>query len=395
MGMLLGAYTNNKIFSFHEEEWNLSAVDVSEFNHLYIKIFANKNDKFSLKKDCKNCLDRIFKKLFDGVRDDFEKSFISELHKYASILLEHEVTEALKNDNLYEVNEQKKIENLKKNYFFIDELPYEIVDQLLIFLSKSMAELRSRHEMGGDSRNNLTISSYAKMRIPIRILNQYFKKTSILEAISKYMGCQYEVGGLALELSVDNAGWWSDLSQSLPSSKVRYVHLDESIHAPKAIIYMSDVTESNGPTTCYPGIYEMMEITPIQSLIGRVIGYMGSAEDSILKSYYGRENIQEPVSKSENFRRHFMKLPDTLRFNSHIGWDIEANSNCEKLLLNAEKKLLGRAGKFIVFDGAKLFHRGGMVHEGERFALQLIFERRTYAKLSKRFLKDMWLSINE
>ena len=59
--------------------------------------------------------------------------------------------------------------------------------------------------------------------------------------------------------------------------------------------------------------------------------------------------------------------------NSHFGWDVQPNSNLEKKLVGCEKVMLGQAGKFIIFDGARLLHRGGMVQHGERVALQVIF----------------------
>jgi len=35
--------------------------------------------------------------------------------------------------------------------------------------------------------------------------------------------------------------------------------------------------------------------------------------------------------------------------------------------------MTGPAGTFIVFDGARLLHRGGLIELGERIALQVVF----------------------
>lgn len=40
-------------------------------------------------------------------------------------------------------------------------------------------------------------------------------------------------------------------------------------------------------------------------------------------------------------------------------------------LAGAEQQMVGAPGTFIVFDGARLLHRGGMVQAGERVALQV------------------------
>jgi hypothetical protein len=35
--------------------------------------------------------------------------------------------------------------------------------------------------------------------------------------------------------------------------------------------------------------------------------------------------------------------------------------------------MTGPPGKFIVFDGSQLLHRGGLIEAGERIALQVVF----------------------
>jgi hypothetical protein len=76
---------------------------------------------------------------------------------------------------------------------------------------------------------------------------------------------------------------------------------------------------------------------------------------------------------STNFRNHFMLLPGSLRFNSHFGWDILAGSQLEGAIADREEVLLGGSGNFVVFDGSRLLHRGGLIEEGERLVLQVVF----------------------
>ncbi|MDZ4327898.1 MAG: hypothetical protein U1A73_23170, partial [Pseudomonas sp.] len=135
--------------------------------------------------------------------------------------------------------------------------------------------------------------------------------------------------------------------------------------------YLTDVTEQNGPTGCYPGAYEAMHLNPLQELVGRVVGTVGTRADSPLKALYAKQYHQS--MNSENFRRHFMRLPPALRFNSHLGWDVMPGSELEASLSASERKMTGPAGTFIAFDGARLLHRGGLMEAGERVALQVIF----------------------
>lgn len=192
--------------------------------------------------------------------------------------------------------------------------------------------------------------------------------------------------GLALELSVPLATWWKNAIPGLARApKTLYTHLDESISYPKSIVYLSDVTAQNGPTGCNPGAYEAMQLNPLQEAIGRIVGTVGTQADSPLKDYYAKQYHQSV--NSENFRQHFMRLPQCLRFNSHMGWDVLPDSELESQLVGRELKMIGPAGTFIAFDGARLLHRGGLVEQGERVALQVIFSDLTYAQLAANKVK--------
>lgn len=84
-----------------------------------------------------------------------------------------------------------------------------------------------------------------------------------------------------------------------------------------------------------------------------------------------------------------MRLPECLRFNSHMGWDVAPGSELESSLASNERKMTGPAGTFIAFDGARLLHRGGLMQEGERLALQVIFSDLTFTERAVGKVKRM------
>jgi len=175
---------------------------------------------------------------------------------------------------------------------------------------------------------------------------------------------------VAYELSVAGSSWWKPKIESGEFSKTLYAHVDREVDAPKAIVYLSSVDARNGPTSCYPSVYTELNITGLQDFIGRSILTVGRSVKSPLTDLY---QFSGPIMDSEVFRRHFMKLPNTLRFNSHFGWDVKPGSALENFLVTNETKVLGPAGTTFVFDGARLLHRGGLIEEGERIVLQVIF----------------------
>ena len=84
-----------------------------------------------------------------------------------------------------------------------------------------------------------------------------------------------------------------------------------------------------------------------------------------------------------------MRLPRSLRFNSHMGWDILPKSEIESEFIASETKVIGPAGTFIAFDGAHLVHRGGLVEKNDRIALQIIFSDITFSERVMNKLKRM------
>lgn len=84
-----------------------------------------------------------------------------------------------------------------------------------------------------------------------------------------------------------------------------------------------------------------------------------------------------------------MRLPESLRFNSHLGWDVLPGSELENQLAENERKMTGPAGTFIAFDGARLLHRGGLMQQGKRVALQVVFSDLTFTERAVGKVKRM------
>ena len=76
-------------------------------------------------------------------------------------------------------------------------------------------------------------------------------------------------------------------------------------------------------------------------------------------------------------------------FNSHFGWDIIKGSSLEKKILENEKLFLGKKGATKIFDGGRLLHRGGLVQEGERIAIQVVFSKKQSFKLIRKIIKKI------
>ena len=383
------SYESHPAFSFESPAWKVPDETLIIFSRAYrlarsVGPRLGRKSFAAVRADCQQGLLEIFSSMQKQCSDEFEERFLTELRSECVRLLDEELTWYAKQTRARFVDLDKPAARLdavglqsERHYF--GQLSQNAVGEIRALAAKSLVGFRANAVAGRLTRGDLSVNAGGNVRAIRDVLNREFKSLGVLDAVSAYTGQNTRVTGLALELSVPLASWWKNAIEGLVRPpKTLYAHLDEGIAFPKSIVYLSDVAEQNGPTSCFPGAYESMLLTPLQELIGRIVGTVGNNPASPLNAYYGKQYHQSV--NSENFRRHFMRLPESLRFNSHMGWDIFPGSELEDQLVALEKKMIGPAGTFIVFDGARLLHRGGLMEQGERVALQVIFSDLTFTE---------------
>lgn len=396
--LMESSYRNHPAFSFAAPHWDLPAEKLAVFNEIYkaARQFGSTLDgesRIALQKELLQALDAVFASFHEQSADEYEACFLLELRSASVRLLDEELTWYVRQPQVGFVdltNERARQDavRMQRDRHYFGRLPQAAVAELRSLAEWELGQFRVNAAAGRLKRDELSVSSGPTVRAIRAVLNREFKKLGVLDAVSAYTGRKTRVTGLALELSVPQATWWKNAITGLDRPpQTLYAHVDETISCPKSIVYLSDVTEQNGPTGCYPGAYEAMQLNPLQEMIGRVVGTVGTRPDSPLKDYYAKQYHQSV--NSENFRRHFMRLPECLRFNSHMGWDVAPGSELESQLAAAERKMTGPAGTFIAFDGACLLHRGGLMQEGERVALQVIFSDLTFTERAVSRVKRM------
>ena len=376
---LHASYQMHSEFNFTESSLVIDSVKVADFDRLYkaLELFDNKFDFIDAESKLLAQLDSIFHDMDYQTHDEFERLFLDELWFFCrQEILVHFSFKRNKFLSDKSRNEYQKsdplLEKLRSDNYFFGKLDSNCASKILDIAKFPITKLQDNADAGRFSRDDLSTNSDHCIKKIVKILNKEFKKNGTLKSLSQYMGSKYFVSGMAIELSVPNSTWWrSSFSSESPNPKTLYAHIDQSVMFPKAILYLTDVDLTNGPTSCYPGIYKNLNLNIMQELIGRVIDQVGRKQDSRLCNYYYRSTDQ--TMSSPRFRKHFIRLPKELRFNGHLGWDIFPGTNIEKEFLDKEVTLTGPPGTFIVFDGSKLFHRGGMLQHGKRIVLQIMF----------------------
>jgi hypothetical protein len=379
-------YQQHPGFRFERGAWSLEQHLLDEFNAAYALVRScgwqlARRELELCETRCADALRRVFAQLAAQAGDTYEARFVTELGAECERLLREELgflawQPAVRNVRFDVGRARADALALQEQRHFIGSLPRPAVEQLLAVGTADVQRFREAARAGRLRREDLSVNSSMTARRIIAILNREFRALGVLDVVSTYMDRRMSVGGVALELSVSQAAWWSSSHTDLPRPpRTLYAHFDESVLYPKAIVYLSDVSADNGPTSCYPGIFDRLNPNPLQALVGRVLANVGNAAQSPLRDYYAKQYHQSMGSRQ--FREHFMRLPPAIRFNSHFGWDLLPDSDVEQSMLQAERTMLGAAGTYLVFDGARLLHRGGLVQRGERITLQVIFSDTT------------------
>jgi len=374
-------YISNKLF---QTEKALSYDDdcLKQFNWMYSQA------RFELKDNRQ--ISEVLEQLFDSISlENCEKEmvlFIEELKCYCKYILNNDLKIVLLNNkykNRLSGDYDKKIYNgLIKDNCYILSISDLAVEQILKLSRGHLKVFEEKRQQFKNSREELSVNSGYVTRKICRILNREFKQQGVLQAMSKYIGFPVKVGGCSLELSVHEATWHNVSYYEGSNAKTKYFHHDESVTDPKAIIYLSEVSQENGPVSFLDESTIELDINGIQHILGKAILLVGRNPKSKLYEYYNF-NGQRPF-ENEKLRKHFSKLPDPMKHNSHFGWDIVINSVEEKLLLQNEKKVIGSKGTCLLFDGSRLLHRGGIVKKDKRISLQIIFKHTKELALYQR-----------
>jgi hypothetical protein len=258
--------------------------------------------------------------------------------------------------------------------FTVGRLSSDCLNKVLQLTADSSTELLRRAKLGATTREELSLNSGPLIQELARILNKEFLDNGTIESLKEYFGCPMTVWGVAIELSPSTSEWWKGMFECEHSDHALYCHVDERVDLPKAIVYLTEVGEQNGPFTVYPNLLEAMSLNVFSRWFGRVIGKVPIVEDPL--SGEGPASYHQPFS-SPFRRRMFMKFPTEIRFNSHFGWDVQPETDIEEKIRDSAHQFLGPPGTVVCFDGGELVHRGGLVRSGYRIALQVVFSRKT------------------
>jgi hypothetical protein len=338
---------------------NYSQSNSSNIKLKFIEL--NKITKYIFTRLKKN---NLFDRNFFLYINELEQLFTSELEQYKDFFLKNS-------------SDGKKISKniLYKKKFFFKQLKLDTLNKILNIADKYKEQFEINILKKLNSRNDLSINTGKDIRKIIKLLNDEFDHNGVNKIVSNYVKKEFKVIGCAIELSTPNSTWWKQNKNKKLSNQTIYAHIDQSLTCPKSICYLTDVEIENGPTSFYPGIYEDLKLNFFQNIFGRINLNVGQDKKSKLYKIYNKKSNR--LDESSEQLEHIKKIPKNIFFDSHLGWYIKKNSKLEQKFLQKEKFMLGKKGLYVVFDGSKLFHRGGCIEKNKRLVLQITFGEKT------------------
>jgi hypothetical protein len=306
--------------------------------------------------------------------DELKQLYKLELKQYKEFFLERS-------------NQKKEVSGnvLYEKKFFFNQIKLDTLNKILNISKKYKKIFEINISKKLNSRKDLSTNTGKDIRKIIKILNNEFDQNGVNNIVSNYVKKKFEVIGCAIELSTPDSTWWKESGNKKISSQTIYAHIDQSLTCPKSICYLSDVEIENGPTSFYPDIYENLKLNFFQNIFGRINLNVGQNKNSKLYKIYNKDSNR--LNDSPERLKHLSKIPKNIFFDSHLGWYIKKDSRLEKIFLQKEKFMLGKAGLFVVFDGSKLFHRGGCIKKDTRLVLQITFGERL--NIMKKIIKKI------
>jgi len=189
----------------------------------------------------------------------------------------------------------------------------------------------------------------------VNLVNEMFKSLGILQAATKYNKFKpLEVKNVVLHIAKPtDQNYKQFLYDCKTVSKTTNLHIDPKENVMKAMMYLNNITEDDGPFSYIEKSNRWIH-DKLQNIFGRAIS---------TGSY-----CHTPESRAVVFQ-----LPKRLRVSHNFGRLLQDNTEEQERLLKQEKMFTSDKGNLCIFDPAGM-HRGGICKKGNRIALQILMK---------------------
>ena len=188
-----------------------------------------------------------------------------------------------------------------------------------------------------------------------KTINQVWSDMGIIKGVSKHLDKRSRLIDVNPQINDKSDSFWKNIFPDMDVKELplgAYFHRDASGGDLKAILYMSDVGDLNGPFSYVLGSHKIQT---------------SKIDDFIMEA-----NDNNGLSGTEPTKRKlFSALPRKLRQKGSFGNDLYDEDFLSKSIQKSTWSITAPKGSLIIFD-TKGIHRGGMVVESERSVITTV-----------------------
>jgi hypothetical protein len=268
-------------------------------------------------------------------------------------------------------SERKK--DLLEKGFSLFQLDDKILGELWRSIPDWRAQLVEKSKLKPKNMASCVVSLPKEGR-PWRLINQALRQAEIFSLVDELSLNPMDFDYYALHLAHPYESWWKNCyaDVGLPTSDTAYMHYDEDSNLIKMMVYLQPVDSTNSPFCVIPRD-EARVMPHVKELFFKRLDVY--SRELVSKEDWAT-NYYRPIFSTPKHRREFLEIPVGMQGTSHFGDDILNGSVLSRELLAKEIKIVSKNANGAIFKGGTLIHRGGMVEQGERWALQLGFRAR-------------------
>jgi hypothetical protein len=242
---------------------------------------------------------------------------------------------------------------LHRNGCLVVTMPSDRIEAIEAAATSDFAGLEARRLRTSNGKRDFEDSRWQadqdQQRDLFALLDQTLREAGIMEAAADYVGRPVKLVDVNPQINDRSDRFWKDIfpdTEAAALPPTAYFHRDASGGDLKAIFYLTDVGEKNGPFSYVLGS-NRIGISKFDDLICE-------ANDSTALA-----------GTTPWARERFAALPKKFRQKGAFGNDLTDNSDLSREICAASWSIKAPKGSIVLFD-TKGIHRGGMVEEGER-----------------------------
>lgn len=258
-------------------------------------------------------------------------------------------------------NTEKYLTDIHEDGGSVIQFPEEVLEKLRGMLAPEIQQTEARHKLKPTDRCSLHMRTRGEA---YELAWKTLEQMGLIATLNEFFGRKVNPIYWYLAYNANTESWYKNCygDVGLPTSDLAYSHFDHDFELAKIQIYLTDVTENDGPFAFVPGSHKWTGCKTQQFIFKEMDKAFKYPKDESL--YY------RPRFGSPQYRKQLLQLPTPLQGSSHFGDDLVNGSPMTEELKKQFRVVTSDQGNCCVFAGGDLLHYGGLCNGTDRWVIQ-------------------------